>query len=106
MTRTLRATSHSRTSTTCWARRTPKVLLLANAGDKTLVRNALTKEIGDAVGLPFTPGYCFVDLVLNGKYVGTYQVTEYLEADANRVNVDEDNGLLIQMTGSTPRTTS
>lgn len=75
-------------------------VLLANSGDKTLVRNALTKEIGDAVGLPFTPGYRFVDLVLNGTYVGTYQVTEFLEADANRVNIDEDNGLLIQMTGS------
>lgn len=76
-------------------------VLLANAGDKTLVRNALTKEIGDAVGLPFTPGYRFVDLVLNGTYVGTYQVTEFLEADANRVNIDEDKGLLIQMTGKT-----
>ena len=76
-------------------------VLLANSGDKTLVRNALTKEIGDEVGLPFTPGYRFVDLVLNGTYVGTYQVTEFLEADANRVNIDEDNGLLIQMTGST-----
>lgn len=76
-------------------------VLLANSGDKTLVRNALTKEIGDAVGLPFTPGYRFVDLVLNGTYVGTYQVTEFLEADANRVNIDEDKGLLIQMTGST-----
>ncbi|MBO6217544.1 MAG: CotH kinase family protein, partial [Prevotella sp.] len=76
-------------------------VLLANSGDKTLVRNALTKEIGDAVGLPFTPGYRFVDLVLNGTYVGTYQVTEFLEADANRVNIDEDNGLLIQMTGLT-----
>lgn len=75
-------------------------VLLANSGDKTLVRNALTKEIGDAVGLPFTPGYRFVDLVLNGNYVGTYQVTEFLEADANRVNIDEDKGLLIQMTGS------
>lgn len=75
-------------------------VLLANSGDKTLVRNALTKEIGDAVGLPFTPGYRFVDLVLNGTYVGTYQVTEFIEADANRVNIDEDNGLLIQMTGS------
>lgn len=75
-------------------------VLLANSGDKTLVRNALTKEIGDAVGLPFTPGYRFVDLVLNGTYVGTYQVTEFLEADANRVNIDEDKGLLIQMTGS------
>jgi len=76
-------------------------VLLANSGDKTLVRNALTKEIGAEVGLPFTPGYRFVDLVLNGTYVGTYQVTEFLEADANRVNIDEDKGLLIQMTGRT-----
>lgn len=75
-------------------------VLLANAGDKTLIRNALTSEIGDAVNLPFTPGYRFVDLVLNGNYVGTYQVTEFLEADANRINIDEDNGLFIQMTGS------
>lgn len=80
-------------------------VLLANAGDKTLVRNALTKEIGDIVGLPFTPGYKFVDLVLNGTYVGTYQVTEFIEADANRVNIDEDNGLLIQMTGQADTST-
>ena len=80
-------------------------VLLANAGDKTLVRNALTKEIGDIVGLPFTPGYQFVDLVLNGTYVGTYQVTEFIEADANRVNIDEDNGLLIQMTGQADTST-
>lgn len=80
-------------------------VLLANAGDKTLVRNALTKEIGDIVELPFTPGYKFVDLVLNGTYVGTYQVTEFIEADANRVNIDEDNGLLIQMTGSADTST-
>lgn len=80
-------------------------VLLANAGDKTLVRNALTKEIGDIVELPFTPGYQFVDLVLNGTYVGTYQVTEFIEADANRVNIDEDNGLLIQMTGQADTST-
>ena len=80
-------------------------VLLANAGDKTLVRNALTKKIGDIVGLPFTPGYQFVDLVLNGTYVGTYQVTEFIEADANRVNIDEDNGLLIQMTGQADTST-
>lgn len=80
-------------------------VLLANAGDKTLVRNALTKKIGDIVGLPFTPGYQFVDLVLNGTYVGTYQVTEFIEADANRVNIDEDNGLLIQMTGKADTST-
>ena len=80
-------------------------VLLANAGDKTLVRNALTKEIGDIVGLPFTPGYQFVDLVLNGTYVGTYQVTEFIEADANRVNIDEDTGLLIQMTGQADTST-
>ena len=75
-------------------------VLMANAGDKSLVRNALTKHLGDALGMPFTPGYCFIDLVVNGTYVGTYQVTEYLEADANRVDVDEDTGYFVEMTGA------
>ena len=72
-------------------------VLMANAGDKSLVRNALTKHLGDGVGLDFTPGYCFVDLVLNGTYVGTYQVTDYIEPGANRVNVDVENGWLVEM---------
>ena len=71
--------------------------LLANAGDKSLLRNALTTELGKAAGLPFTPGYCFVDLFLNGEYQGTYQVSDYVQADADRVNVDEDTGWLLQM---------
>lgn len=71
--------------------------LLANAGDKSLLRNALTSELGKAAGLPFTPGYCFVDLFLNGEYQGTYQVSDYVQADADRVNVDEDTGWLLQM---------
>ena len=72
--------------------------LLANAGDKSLMRNALTNELGTAIGMPFTPGYCFVDLVLNDEYVGTYQVSDQIQADANRVNINEDTGWLVEMT--------
>ena len=35
--------------------------LLANHGDKTLIRNALTYELGRFVGLPFCPGSMFVE---------------------------------------------
>ncbi|MBP5570451.1 MAG: CotH kinase family protein, partial [Prevotella sp.] len=46
-------------------------VLLANVNDKSLLRNALTYHIGKAVGLPFCPGYKFVDLVINNEYRGT-----------------------------------
>jgi hypothetical protein len=49
--------------------------LLANCFDHSLIRNALTCELGKIIGMPFNPGYCFVDLVINGDYRGTYQVT-------------------------------
>ena len=35
--------------------------LLANAFDHSLIRNALTCELGKIVGMPFNPGYKFVD---------------------------------------------
>ena len=73
-------------------------VLLANATDESLLRNAVAKRLGDALQMPFTPGYKFVDLVLNGTYVGTYQLTEHVEADLTRVNVNEDTGWLWQMT--------
>jgi len=73
-------------------------VLLGNGDDATMLRNALAKELGDAVGMAFTPGYCFVDLVINGEYKGTYQVTDRVQTDGARVNVDEDTGWLLEMT--------
>lgn len=65
-------------------------VLFANQYDKSMIRNALTYHIGKYVGLDFCPGYCFVDLVINGNYRGTYQVTDQVEAGSHRVDIDED----------------
>ena len=77
-------------------------ILAANAADESMIKNALTKKLGDAVGLPFTPNTCFVDLVVNGKYLGTYTAMDYVEADredgtSERVDADEKTGWLIEM---------
>lgn len=70
--------------------------LLANAFDRSLIRNALTYHLGEAFGMPFNTGYRFVDLVINNNYRGTYQVSDQIEADADRVNVDEDTGWMFE----------
>ncbi len=74
-------------------------VLLANVNDKSLLRNALTYHIGKAVGMPFCPGYKFVDLVINNEYRGTYQVSDHCEVDANRININEDTGWYVEFQG-------
>ncbi len=73
--------------------------LLANVNDNSLLRNALTYYIGKSVGLPFCPGYKFVDLVINNEYRGTYQVSDHCEVDADRINVNEDTGWYVEFQG-------
>lgn len=73
--------------------------LLANVNDKSLLRNALTYHIGQAVGMPFSAGYKFVDLVINNEYRGTYQVSDHCEVDADRINVNEDTGWYVEFQG-------
>lgn len=63
--------------------------LLANHADKTLLRNAVTFTMGDFLGQPFSPAAHFVDLVLNGTYLGNYQVSDQVNVDNKRVEVYE-----------------
>ena len=66
-----------------------KWTLINNYGDKTLIRNNIAFEINRRVGLKYTP-YCRnVDLLLNGEYRGTYQLTDWLGIDPNRINITE-----------------
>ena len=74
-------------------------VLLANLNDNSMLRNALTYEIGKAVGMPFCPGYKFVDLVINNEYRGTYQITDHCEVDADRINITEDTGWYVEFQG-------
>lgn len=71
-------------------------VLMANQYDKSMIRNALTYHLGKYVGMDFCPGYCFVDLVINDQYRGTYQVTDHVEAGTNRVDIDEDNDWMLE----------
>ncbi len=64
-------------------------VLLANYGDKTLIRNAVAFELGQYIGMEFTPSVKFADFYLNGVYLGNYMVTDQIEVGKNRVNIDK-----------------
>jgi len=61
--------------------------LLANYNDKTLMRNAIAFELSRRLGLPWTPRGAFVEVFLNGRYDGNYQLTEKIKAGTSRVNI-------------------
>ncbi|WP_291125922.1 CotH kinase family protein [Flavobacterium sp. UBA6031] len=70
-------------------------VLLANYADKTLIRNAVAFKISSILGFEFTPSARFVDLVLNGTYLGNYMLTDQMEAGPGRVNVDLQDSTVI-----------
>ena len=63
--------------------------LIASAVDKTLLRNGLAFEISKFLGFEFTPACVHVDVVLDGFYYGTYFVSDHLEVNKNRIDIDE-----------------
>lgn len=65
-------------------------VLLANYRDKTLLRNDVTFYIGQHLdGLEWTPHSRFAELIFNGEHLGTFQITEQIRVDKNRVDIDE-----------------
>ena len=71
--------------------KTKKWTLLANHGDKTLIRNAVTSLMGERAGLKFNPAAKFVDLTLNGAYIGNYQISDAVDVRPHRVNIAEQD---------------
>ncbi|UEG52892.1 CotH kinase family protein [Mucilaginibacter daejeonensis] len=64
-------------------------VLLANYNDKTLMRNRLALALGRRLGADFTSDSRFVELYLNGDYVGNYLLTAQVEVNEARVNIKE-----------------
>ncbi len=64
-------------------------VLLANYADKSLVRNEVGFELSRRLGLAYTVAGRFVDVVLNGAYVGNYELAEQIEVGSTKVNVQE-----------------
>lgn len=71
-------------------------VLLANYFDKTMLRNAIAFYISSISNLDWTPSSHFVELMLNGRYHGTYQLTEKIKVSKHRVNIGDD-GFLLEM---------
>ena len=66
--------------------------LLANYADKSLLRNAVAMRLSEIVGMPWTPRRRSVEVYLNNKYVGVYDLFEAKEVTKNKVNIDIDAG--------------
>ena len=71
--------------------------LLANHGDKTMIRNALTSDLGRFLGMKFCPGARFADLYVNRNYRGTYQITDQVQVHKRRVDISEEDGWLLEV---------
>ena len=72
-----------------------RFVLLANAFDKSNIRNAIALDLAAEMGLP-APRYAFLSLYINSEYKGLYQITNKVEEcmDINRIE-----GFLIEMNG-------
>lgn len=72
-------------------------VLRANYQDPTFIMNTVAFEIGQRLGLQYTNHSNHVEIYINGKYNGSYLLTEQVQVNEHRVNVDEDNGFLIEL---------
>lgn len=75
--------------------KTKKLSLLANYQDASLVRNRFLQDLSDAVGMPYASDSRFVDLYMNGEYLGSYQVTQKVDIGKNNLvpEIDDDTHL-------------
>ena len=64
-------------------------VLLANWGDRTLLRNDVAFEIARNTSLEWTPRGTFVELVLNGVYSGSYYLCEKIKIGKGRIDITE-----------------
>ena len=67
--------------------------LLANYSDKTLMRNSVAFCMSRMLGMAWTPDSRYVELTLNGDYVGSYQLTEHVKTGPDRVDIGEESTL-------------
>ncbi len=63
--------------------------LVANYEDKTLLRNAMGYYFATAAGVPVVMQVRPVDMWIDGEYWGTYNLTEKIEIEPDRVNITD-----------------
>ncbi len=66
-----------------------KWVLLGNYLDHSMLRNTVTTEMARTAGMEYVMDYTFVDLYADGSYRGTYQLSERVQVQKNRVNITD-----------------
>lgn len=67
-----------------------KWCLLANCYERTLIRNQTVFDFADSIGLAYTPSYRVVDVYHNNRFLGSYLLTDAVEASESRVDIDNE----------------
>ena len=73
-------------------------ILLANFADKSILRNHAAFYMGTISNLEYTSSSHFVELFLNGRYDGTYELCEKIKVSNHRVAAGDD-GFLLEIDG-------
>lgn len=73
-----------------------KWVLLASAGDDSLMRFQLASRAAQSWDMAFVPKFQFVDLWIEGEYRGTYLLGEKVEIGENRLNLKNAQGALFE----------
>lgn len=71
--------------------------LLANATDGAYIRNKIVRDLANQCINTYEPEGEFVEVYLNGVYQGLYLLTEAVEIDKNRLEIDPETNWLIEM---------
>lgn len=66
-----------------------KWVLLSNFLDFSMLRNSIAFHLAEEAGIPYTPDYTYIDLFSDGSYRGTYQLTERVQIQKQRVNITD-----------------
>lgn len=69
-----------------------KWILLANAADPTNLNNKLLLDLARQTGQGWVPENAFVDVYVNGEYIGLYLLTEKVEVGPSRLDIDLQSG--------------
>ena len=71
--------------------------LISDYADKTLMKNYLAFHLSESLKAYYTPRCKFIELYINGEYLGVYLLTETIKIGKNRVNIPQnDNSYIVE----------
>ena len=74
-----------------------KWILLANASDDSMIRTRLVYDAAEQMDFPFVTEYQYVDLWIDGQYLGVYLLGEKAEIGKGRLNLQDPAGAIFEL---------